>query len=71
MERFNRTVRHEWLDQHLFDSVEHAQQTATQWLWRYNTDRPNWIIIRLGLQVALMVRKDCSRTVEDKSARFP
>lgn len=41
VERFNRTVRHEWLDQHLFESVEHAQQTATQWLWRYNTERPN------------------------------
>lgn len=41
VERFNRTVRHEWLDQHLFESVEHAQLTATQWLWRYNTERPN------------------------------
>ena len=28
--RFNRTVRHEWLDQHLFESIEHAQETATQ-----------------------------------------
>ena len=33
-ERFNRTVRHEWLDEHLFDSIDHAQQTATGWLWR-------------------------------------
>ncbi len=29
VERFNRTVRHEWLDQHLFESIEHAQETAT------------------------------------------
>ncbi|MEM6483668.1 MAG: integrase core domain-containing protein, partial [Pseudomonadota bacterium] len=21
--------------------IEHAQQTATQWLWRYNHERPN------------------------------
>ncbi|MBQ73672.1 MAG: hypothetical protein CMQ20_01465 [Gammaproteobacteria bacterium] len=35
------TVRHEWLDQHLFESVNHAQLTATQWLWRYNNERPN------------------------------
>lgn len=28
-ERFNRTVRHEWLDEHLFESIDHAQQTAT------------------------------------------
>ena len=41
VERFNRTVRHEWLDEHLFDSVDHAQQTATDWLWRYNNERPN------------------------------
>jgi putative transposase len=24
VERFNRTVRHEWLNQHLFESIEHA-----------------------------------------------
>jgi putative transposase len=41
VERFNRTVRHEWLDQHLFDSIGHAQETATQWLWQYNNERPN------------------------------
>ncbi len=41
IERFNRTVRHEWLDEHLFESIEHAQQTATEWLWRYNHERPH------------------------------
>jgi putative transposase len=41
VERYNRTVRHEWLDQHLFDSIRHAQETATDWLWRYNNERPN------------------------------
>lgn len=41
IERFNRTVRHEWLDAHLFDSIEHAQRTATDWLWHYNNERPN------------------------------
>ena len=44
VERFNRTVRHEWLDEHLFESVDHAQQTATQWLWLYNNERPNMAI---------------------------
>jgi putative transposase len=29
VERYNRTVRHEWLDQHLFESIEHARETAT------------------------------------------
>ena len=41
VERYNRTVCHEWLNQHLFKSLEHARQTATQWLWLYNTERLN------------------------------
>ena len=41
VERFNRTVRHEWLDLHHFESVEQAQELATQWLWVYNNERPN------------------------------
>ena len=41
VERWNRTVRHEWLDQHLFESMAHAQQTATDWLWHYHHERPN------------------------------
>lgn len=44
VERFNRTARHEWLDMHMFESVEHAQQLATQWLWQYNHERPNTAI---------------------------
>lgn len=36
VERFDRTVMHEWLDEHLFESTEHAQQTVTEWRWRYN-----------------------------------
>ena len=41
VERFNRTVRHEWLNQHMFKSVVHAQDTATKWFWGYNNERPN------------------------------
>lgn len=41
IERFNRTVRHEWLDLHVFESVEQAQELATRWLWRYNHERPH------------------------------
>ena len=41
IERFNRTARHEWLDLHLFESIEHAQLLATQWLWLYNNERPH------------------------------
>jgi len=41
VERFNRTVRHEWLDLHNFESVEQAQYLATRWQWTYNNERPN------------------------------
>jgi len=44
VERFNRTVRHEWLDLHSFNSIEHAQLLATQWLWTYNNERPHTAI---------------------------
>jgi len=41
IERYNRTVRHEWLDQTIFETIEEAQEQATHWLWTYNNDRPN------------------------------
>jgi putative transposase len=54
IERYNRTVRYEWLDQYIIESIEpyggckqsptgqwEAQDYATQWLWTYNNDRPN------------------------------
>ena len=41
IERYNRTVRHEWLDQHIIETIEEVQDFATQWLWTYNNDRPN------------------------------
>lgn len=36
VERFNRTVRYEWLAQYLFDSIDEVQEFATRWLWNYN-----------------------------------
>jgi putative transposase len=44
IERFNRTARHEWLDLHLFESLDHAQKLATEWMWQYNNERPNTAI---------------------------
>ena len=41
VERYNRTVRHEWLDQYMFATIKEVQDYATQWLWTYNDDRPN------------------------------
>ena len=41
VERYNRTVRNEWLGRHIFNSIEEAQNHATRWLWIYNNERPN------------------------------
>jgi putative transposase len=41
VERYNRTVRYDWLAHYLFDSIEEVQDQATQWLWTYNHERPN------------------------------
>ena len=41
IERYNRTVRYDWLSQYLFDSIAEVQDFATRWLWTYNHERPN------------------------------
>ena len=35
------TISYDWLSQHLFHSIEQVQQSATDWLWSYNHERPN------------------------------
>ena len=44
VERYNRTVRAEWLGQHIFETIEEVQRHATQWLWTYSNERPNMAI---------------------------
>lgn len=41
VERFNRTVRYEWLNQYLWSNIEQVQEHATLWMWQYNHERPN------------------------------
>ena len=41
VERFNRTVRYDWLSQTMFGSIQEVQDAATRWLWTYNNERPN------------------------------
>ena len=41
IERYNRTVRYDWLTQYLFETIEQVQDYATRWLWIYNNIRPN------------------------------
>ena len=44
IERYNRTVRYDWLNQHCFESIVEVQDYATKWLWTYNHERPNMAI---------------------------
>jgi len=41
IERYNRTVRYDWLGQYLFESIDEVREFATRWLWHYNHERPN------------------------------
>lgn len=41
VERFNRTVRYEWLSQYYWAELEEVRDFATRWMWHYNHDRPN------------------------------
>jgi putative transposase len=41
VERYNRTVRYDWLGHYLFETIEAVQAFATRWLWTYNHERPN------------------------------
>jgi len=44
VERYNRTVRYDWLNQYIFETIEEVQEEATAWLWTYNNERPNMAI---------------------------
>ncbi len=47
VERFNRTVRYEWLAQCSFDTISEVQDFATRWIWNYNHERPNMAVGRI------------------------
>lgn len=41
VERFNRTVRYEWLSQYYWGNLDEVRLFATQWMYHYNHHRPN------------------------------
>lgn len=41
VERFNRTVRYEWLSQHYWENLDQVQLFATNWMYKYNYERPH------------------------------
>ncbi len=42
IERYNRTVRYDWLAHYLFESIEEVQAFATSWLWAALRPSKNW-----------------------------
>ena len=41
VERYNRTVRYDWLGHYLFESIAEVQDYGPNWIWTYNHERPN------------------------------
>ena len=41
IERANRTIRYSWLSKYIFETIEGAQDYATNWFWFYNNERPH------------------------------
>ena len=41
VERFNRTVRYEWLSQYCWEHLDEVRLFATQWMYGYNHHRPH------------------------------
>ena len=59
VERFNRTLRYEWLARYLFDRVGDMQDFTTQWIWNCNHELPEhgsgWIHPEAGAGRGCMV----------------
>jgi hypothetical protein len=47
IERWHKTLRREFLDGKVFDSIEHAQAELDAWVWHYNHERPHQSIGRV------------------------
>jgi putative transposase len=41
VDRFNSSVRYEWLSQYYCSLLAEVQDFATKWMWSYKNDRPN------------------------------
>jgi putative transposase len=41
VERFNRSVRYEWLSQYYRQDLDEVRDHATRWIWTYNHERQN------------------------------
>jgi putative transposase len=53
IERFNRTVRYDWLPEQLFDKIDEVQEQAAHWVWHCNHERPNMALCGITLNQRL------------------
>lgn len=61
IERYNRTVQHEWLDHYIIVGIEKARDHATQWRWTYNYDRLNLSIRSITPAIKLKMAAEVLR----------
>ena len=47
LERYNWTVCYNWLNQHLFETIDKMNDFTTRWLWEYNNSSSNMGIGRV------------------------
>lgn len=55
VERYNRTVRYDWLSQYLIESIDEVQESATRWQWTCNHERPNMALGDITTMKKLMI----------------
>lgn len=65
IERFNRTVRYDWLSHYLYGDIQELQDRATQWLWTYNHERPH-----MGLGGITPVQKLAQQQIQNSTVNF-
>jgi putative transposase len=56
IERFNRTYRNEVLDCYVFETLDEVRRMTTDWLVRYNEQRPHESLGNLSPRQYLMAR---------------
>jgi transposase InsO family protein len=61
IERYNRTVWQEWLGQYQFADIKEVQDTATEWLWTYNHERPSMALGGITPKQKLMQQMEVKR----------
>jgi len=58
------SLRHEWLNQYVIESIKEAQDQTTDWLWICNNDRTGvgicGITPAMKLKMAAQVPRNCT-----------